>query len=956
MSSSSPGRSVFEKLSRPVREVLAEKRLLSPTAAQSAAIPHILSGENVLLIAPTGTGKTEAAVLPVLDMFLRNRPPHGISILYVTPLRALNRDLLGRLSSWAARLGFTVEVRHGDTPQKERQRQARAPPDLLVTTPETLQAILPAKRMRSHLASVRWVIVDEVHELAQDKRGVQLTLGLERLREITPDEFQRIGLSATVGNPREVARFLVGAGRDAEIIEVEAAKRFEFAVEYPFPGEADYELAQTLYTSPEAAARISRLEELIDSHTSTLVFVNARTVAEMLGSRLLMLDRRVAVHHGSLSRDERSRVEESFKAGVTKALVCTSTLELGIDIGLVDLSAQYMSPRQVSALIQRVGRSGHSLERTSKGIIIAASTDDILESIATIRRAEKRELEPTRMHMKALDVLAHQLAGLVLDYGEIGLDEALAVIRRAYPYQGLEKERLESTAGFLDQLGMLRLYGGRLTRTRRTRDYYYGNLSMIPDEKRYPIIDLSTGGMVGTLGDEFVETKARKGLTFIVKGRVWRIEAMPQDGRVYVTPVEDPTAAIPGWDGEMLPIPWELAQDVGALRHGLAEALRKEGLEKVVTAFARERVVERYAVRKVAEEIQEQIASGASVPTDKLVVLEAFRNFLIVHATLGERANKTIGYIFDYLLSTRALVRGWWADAYRILIETPEDIDETRLRELHSILFSVTPEVAEEVAQLQLVRSFPLAYYLKFVAARFGAIPRGLFIGENSLYQGMTSRFSETPVYRETLREVLQEKLDVEHARELFRSIHEGRVETRTFLAMDRPSPLAYHILNKFIEVPELIAPESVLKDSAAHMKAALRGERARLFCMNCWSWEHILRIGEMPEKPACEACGSGLLAVLNKLGLGVHDALMKKREKAPLADEELKLVSRARRSADLILSYGRRAAEALAVRGIGPQTASQILARMHDREEDFYKDLIQAKLKYLTTREFWDS
>ncbi|MEM2904967.1 MAG: DEAD/DEAH box helicase [Candidatus Bathyarchaeia archaeon] len=956
MPSRSLGRSVFDELSPAVREALAEKGLLSPTAPQRAAIPHILAGRNVLLIAPTGTGKTEAALLPVLDMFLRDRAVRGISILYVTPLRALNRDMVGRLSSWAARLGFTVEVRHGDTPLKERQRQARSPPDLLVTTPETLQAILPARRMRAHLACVRWVIVDEVHELAQDKRGVQLTVGLERLREVAKNEFQRIGLSATVGNPEEVARFLVGVGRDVTVVEAEATKRFEFTVEYPFPGEADYELAQTLYTSPEAAARISRLKELIESHTSTLVFVNARTVAEMLGSRLLMLEPSVAVHHGSLSRDERSRVENSFRTGAVKALVCTSTLELGVDIGLVDLSVQYMSPRQVSTLIQRVGRSGHSMERTSRGIIIATSTDDILESIAAVRRAEKRQLEPTQIHVKALDVLAHQLAGLVMDLGETSLDEASAIIRRAYPYQDLERERLESTASFLDQLHVLRLKGGRLARTGRTRDYYYTNLSMIPDEKRYPIIDVSTGSMVGTLGDEFIQTKARVGLTFIVKGRVWRIEAMPQDDRVYVTPIEDPTAAIPGWDGEMLPIPWELAEDVGRLRGLFAEALQKGSLENVVNSFSRDRVAERYAVRKVAEELQEQIASGAPVPTDRLLVLEAFRNYLIVHAALGERANRALGYIFDYLLSTHAFIRGWWTDAYRILIETPEDIDEARLKELHSVLFSVTPELAEEIAQLQLVRSFPLDYYMKFIASRFGAIPRGLFIGEGSPYQGMTPRFSETPIYRETVREVLQEKLDVEHVKQLFRSVKTGEVKTCTFLALERPSPLAYHVLNKFIEVPELIAPESMLKDGAAHMKTALSREQVRFFCMNCWSWEDTVRIKDMAEKPTCATCGSGLLAVLNKLGLGVHDALRKKRERASLTEEELRLVARARRTADLVLSYGRRATEALAVQGIGPQTASQILAKMHDREEDFYKDLIQARLKYLTTREYWDN
>ncbi len=371
---------VFQNLSEPIRLALAESGIRTPTPPQTIAIPKIMAGGNILLIAPTGSGKTEAVLLPILDQLTKLERRQGISIIYITPLRALNRDLLKRLDYWHSKLGFTVEIRHGDTPQKDRRRQSLKPPDFLVTTPETLQAILPGKRMRSHLSNVRWVIIDEVHELAGERRGAQLTVGLERLRKVTGKDFQRIGLSATIGNPEQVAGFVSGE-RPVEVVQVLPPKEAKYFVEFPHPTDEDNVVAQSLYTAPEAAARLNRIWELAENHDSTLIFVNSRTNAETLGSKFHQLKRNVGVHHGSLPKEERVRVENEFKSGKIKALVCTSTLELGIDIGNVDLTIQYMSPRQVSALIQRVGRSGHSLDRVSEGQIMAVSTEDILESV-----------------------------------------------------------------------------------------------------------------------------------------------------------------------------------------------------------------------------------------------------------------------------------------------------------------------------------------------------------------------------------------------------------------------------------------------------------------------------------------------------------------------------------------------------------------------------------------------
>ena len=426
------------------------------------AFPPILEGKNVLLIAPTGTGKTEAVLLPIFSKLVeqKNQDRKGIQVIYITPLRALNRDMFKRLTFWSQQLDITIEVRHGDTEMKIRRKQALKPPQMLVTTPETLQAILPGSQMRRHLGNVQCIVIDEVHDLAESKRGAQLSIALERMVEATGKEFQRVGLSATVGNPEEVARFVVGTNREISIVQAVLAKNYRYRVEYLTPTEKDYELAAKLETAPEAAARIRRLMELIDSHKSTLVFVNSRTIVELLGHRFDQLNRQdIAVHHGSLSREERVATEDAFKSGELKAIICTSTLELGIDIGNVDLVIQYMSPRQVSSLIQRVGRSGHSLERLSEGVIVTAYPDDTLESIAAVANAKANKIEPVIFHKNALDVLAHQIAGVLMDKQTITQEELLALIQRAYPYSTLTEEKLQDVVQFLESIHKLRTEG-----------------------------------------------------------------------------------------------------------------------------------------------------------------------------------------------------------------------------------------------------------------------------------------------------------------------------------------------------------------------------------------------------------------------------------------------------------------------------------------------------------------
>ena len=954
-----PDADVFELLAKPIRRTVAELGFSKPTLPQTLAIPTILSGRNVLLIAPTGSGKTEAVLLPIFSKIVQQKDRKGISIIYITPLRALNRDMVKRLTFWSERLGISVDVRHGDTETKTRRKQAREPPQMLVTTPETLQAILPGSQMRKHLSRVQHVIVDETHELASSKRGTQLTIGLERLREITETEFQRVGLSATIGNPDEVAKFLAGTKRQITIIHAALAKNFRYHIENPVPTEKDHELAAKLETSPEATARIRRLTDLIDSHKSTLVFVNSRTLAEMLGHKLTQLGRTdVAVHHGSLSKEERIAIEDEFKSGQLKAIICTSTLELGIDIGNVDLTIQYMSPRQVSSLIQRVGRSGHSLERLSEGVIVTAYPDDTLESIAAVGNAEANRIEPVSFHENALDVLAHQIAGILMENNTITVNQLLLIIHGAYPYRKLSKKMLMDVIDFLESLNKLRTEGTTLRRTGRTREYYYGNLSMIPDEKRYPVINVLTDRKIGTLGDEFMALDARIGLHFIMRGKVWRIIQIEEEtGIVHVVPAEDPFAAIPGWDGEILPVPFELAQQTGKTREKIGKLLQKgKTAENVAQELAIELNTDKTTLLNTVTEIDDHLKEGAPLPTQNHVVLEGFDRYLIVHACFGETVNRTLGGVFDSVLSEREIITGWWANGYRILIETPRRLSKWELDPLPEAMFHLSADEVDTAFGKYVKAKFPFAYKMKFVAERFGALPRGKTMSYERQAK-LKAAFEDTPIYDETLREALLEKADVGRVKQIMKDVEEGKIKVSTLIRAEKPTPLAFHILSQYADITELMAPEHVLLSNIDRMKMSIEARTVTLLCMKCWEWAHQAKVKDLLDEPECENCGSNLLTLLYPSQHVQHmkDALHGRREGKDLSEEELKELSQARRKADLILSYGKQAVIALQVKGVGAETASRILGKMHPKEDEFYMDLLKAKIQYLRTREFWD-
>lgn len=941
--------SVFDDLHPMIRDGLDKLGISTPTPPQVIVIPAILGGDNVLLVSPTASGKTEAALLPVFDMFIKGAKDKGINILYITPLRALNRDIDKRMMFWAEHLGITVEVRHGDTSQKQRSRQTRKPPQMLITTPETLQAILPSKGMRKHLEAVKWVIIDEIHDLAASKRGAQLTVGLERLDKAAKRSPQRIGLSATVGNPDTVARFLGGKQRVTRV-EVTVDKTYEYGVQFPQPTDADFDLADELSTSPKAASRLNKIRDLVAQHNSTLIFVQGRGQAEALGFRLKQMDPLIEVHHGSLSKEERHNVEDRFKAGELKGIVCTSTLQLGIDIGEVDLTIQYQSPRQVSALIQRVGRAGHKISRLSEGVTIPAYGEDALECLVSSDLARKNSLEPTLVHMNPLDVLTHQIVGLTvmsLDDG-IKAKEVYNIAKRAFPFKDYTLEEYEELVEFLKQIGLLNKEGELLKKTGKGRRYYYENLGMINDERRYPFINAISDEMVGTVGDEFWSLRARVGLNVILKGRVWRILQIDEErGVLHALPSTDPLGAAPGWDGELIPVTREVAEEAGNLRFRINESDSLESL-------AQELDTDLASLKEVDDETKAHLKSGLPLPSASNLVLEVWDQYVIIHSTRGEKFNMALGAILDAALSEKELIYNWWNDPYRILIEAPNKLNKYEVEEIETLIKSLTKKETERLLNEYMHARFPFGYKMNFIAQRFGVIPRGKMMGPERT-ENLYYRFRDTPIYHETIREAYHEKLDREGVKEIVTGIGTGTIEVFTKLVSE-PSILARHILEKYADVEELMATDATITDQIEYMRQNIHSRRVRLACVNCGEWHTQIRIRELDDHPKCGNCGNGLLSMMRRNQDPEHFLKLLKRwnQDEELFGEDQDILVHGRKTADMVLSYGRKAVEALMVYGVGPVTSYQVLSRMHRSQEEFYKDLLKAKIQYMKTRQYW--
>ena len=946
----------YEGLSKPLRHVLTERGFEVPTEPQAMAIPEILRGKNVLLIAPTGTGKTEAAFLPILNMYILNseRSP-GIKILYITPLRALNRDILERLEWWCGRLDVKIAVRHGDTGKNERTRQSKSPPDLLVTTPETLQAILPGRVLSRHLRSVRWVIVDEIHELAADKRGSQLSLSLERLRWLAGHDFQIIGLSATIGSPDRVAKLLVGTRRDCEIVRVPVARKMELEIHYPEPTPQDVKLSEKLFTYPEVAARLRLIRGILSENRSVLLFTNTRSIAEILASRFRVWDPEfpVGIHHSSLSKPARLTAESGLKNGDLKGLVCTSSLELGIDVGHIDRCIQYNSPRQVTRLLQRVGRSGHRIGRVAKGSIITLNSEDTLESMAIARRSLIEDLEPVLVPEKPLDTLNQQLVGLLMSKSRWYLEEVLNLFRKSYPYRDLTEEDLVKVLTYMHgrypRLAFFSPEDRIIAKPRNSKvlyKYYYENLSMIPDQKNYLIVDETEDIPVGIVDEAFVAEYGQPGVKFIVRGRPWRIN-YAYGNKIYVRPIEDPTGAIPSWVGEEIPVPFEIASEVGKIR-SLVEEQRAAGFSR---SEIQHLIQEKYPVvldvaSKAISDTLDQIDQGTPVPTERRITIEEWDEYVVLHACLGTLVNRTLAQLIGHVLAERlGHTVGVKQDPYRIVIQAFGEAD------IEDILLSLSTTSSEAVRDLILravIKTGLFKRRLIHVARKFGAISKGVDFSTVSLRQ-LVKSFEGSVIYEQALKDTFASDLDINRTLEVLQRIQVGEIDLVRVGEEDSLTPIARVGFEKLSRRTTLIPAEKLRRLMIESAKARLLNEPVTLVCASCWAYVEMRKTKEIGDSTVCPDCGSSEIGAV-KMTEDETRALLSKSHRNR---ERTKRVQRIEESAKLYKEFGVEALIAFAGRRLGLTQVEKILTDEPKLGDHFYELVAEAEREAMR-RGFW--
>lgn len=882
-------------------------------------------------MAPTGFGKTEAAVLPILsklaELKARGVVLDGVQALYITPLRALNRDMVERLSFFCKMLGLTLGVRHGDTSSYERVKQKQQPPHILVTTPESLGALLVAG-MRDSLKNVRFVVVDEVHELAYSKRGVQLSLALARLSLLA--KFQTIGLSATVASPRDVAAFL---GPKVEIVDASGLRKMHLEVVRPKEGVALEGMSR------ETASRLAALSDLVRTHKKTLVFVNTRFMAEALGALLRpLLGEDFAVHHSSLSKEARLEVEQLFKSGGLKALVCTSSLELGMDIGDVDLVVQVGSPRQVTRLVQRVGRSGHKHHLVPKGVVVATDDLDQVEAEVLVVLAHARRLEPQALRNGCLDVLAHQIAGLALDFGRIRLRGAVDVFRaRSYLYRDLDLVAARAVVDQLSSEGLVAFDGDFIEPNARTRFYYYENLSTIADLKKFFVKNAEANKNVALLDEAFVSNYLQVGAAFIARGRAWKVLSMDEE-EIVVEPARDVEAAIPDWVGEEIPVEKGVAALVAQAVAGRADAvIGKEnegggsaaGPREDVTAasglFGAEAggATDAVVVPAVASDsfsrafVSKQAAFFT--PSASTLVVECQKSVAVVHAFFGHKINAALAQLLAASFAARGKAVRTRASAYGVVLEFSKAADGEAVA---SILRSLKGAAVRPMLEKQLPESPMFATRFVHVAKRFG------FLRKDRDYTAVSVKrlavlMRESVIGREVLAELFYDKLDAVGLEEALPSA------SVRVLAADHWSALAKAMLDAG-GFSELYAASEPTEKVVKAFEEDLLAKRVVLHCDFC-KQRFSRQLSALKEPLKCIHCDSPRL---------FPEDYLSKPEQA--------------RVAGLVSSYGRKAVLALSTYGVGPEGAARVLSRLHKTDVDLFYDLLQSQKDFIRTKKFW--
>ncbi|ODU00310.1 MAG: hypothetical protein ABS79_03595, partial [Planctomycetes bacterium SCN 63-9] len=820
------------------------KRFGSPTLPQRLGWPEIASGQHTLIVSPTGSGKTLAAFLAALNhLWKESRSRSGVGILYISPLKALNEDVQRNLTiplegilAEAEELEFplrrlTAAVRSGDTKPNDRAKQIRKPPDILITTPESLHLMLTS-RARETLGTISHVIVDEIHALCGNKRGVFLSLLLERLERLNPRSFTRIGLSATQRPLDEVARYLGGSRliepdgketriepRTVQIVDAGSRRKLDLQVRWP---EAVYDPEKPPRPNDSIWPRIeAELLRLVAQHRSTIIFANNRRLVEKLTAKLnqLALDdetpspQRFRAHHGSLNLDERRITEAELKRGDLSAVVATASLELGIDVEAVELVCQVESPGNIARGLQRVGRAGHVVGGTGKGVLLAKTPGDLLESAALCRAMLRGDVEHLRVPTNCLDMLAQQMVAMVA-VERWDVPDLFNLVRCAYPYRDLTAEAFESVLKLIS--GRFRGDTFRDLRARIVWDPIHNRLAplpgssrlalagggAIPDTGQYPVYLGNEGPRLGELDEEFVFER-RVGEAFLLGNATWQIEAI-EPHRVVVRRAEGSQAVVPFWRGENAPRSPELAQAIGTLSREIRDRLDDPS---VIEWLKEECCLDNTSATRLLSFIRRQMQLAGALPDDRTILIESFRDpagelGLAILTTFGGKVNHGLKLAIQAKFRNRfgIVVSCLHADE-GVLVRLP------RLEEIPFDLFrDLTGERVEALIREELAESALFGLRFRQNAARALLMPRPDPSKRTPLWlQRLRAKdllqialqFPDFPIVIETFRECLDDDLDLNRLKHILDDVQAGgiRVVTREG---EIASPMASSLIFRF--------------------------------------------------------------------------------------------------------------------------------------------------------------
>ena len=920
---------VFELLDKKIQKWLKEtKGFLEPTSPQLKSIPSILKGKNILLRAPTGYGKTLAVMLPIIHLIKQknkeNEGPteRGIKAVYITPLRSLNRDVFQRIVQLGASVWIDVDIRHGDTSQKERRAQLKHPPHILITTPETMQILLTSANFKKYFSHLNHVIIDEIHELFESKRGSQLSVLLERLEEISP-KYQRIGLSATIGDINEIKKFLCPY-QECEVLITDEKKDYEIIIEYPEPNEKDMEIADKLLISKKSASLLRRMDFYLNNCKNALIFTNTRQGAEILGSRLkkyLGNKHVIEVHHSSLSKQARIETENKFKKGEIKAIVATSSLELGIDIGSVDLVLQSMSPRQVSKLTQRIGRGGHKAGLKSKGVIFPINIEDLIESKAIVKKMEEKWLETPIPYNKPYDVLINQIIGMLIstkkeenkNYTE---KKIYNIIKKSYAFKDLTEEEFKNIIDFMQEIKLIyrKFIDNKtiLIRTKKAFNYFYNNLSMIPDEKSYVVINEELNQKIGVLHQGFVIQYCAPGNSFMMKGTAWTITEI-EDEKIKVVRAKNEEGAVPSWEGELIPVSKTIAQTVGILR-------------KKTNAF-----------KKLKQEV---------IPDNKTLLFENFKNIGVLHSCFGSKINTTLANILSAMISAKIGANiGLKISPYKIIFSLPEGESAEIINE---VLIQLKPEWIETIISKYLKNSSVYLFRFFNIAKKMGVINKYADFSKARIKK-LAEIYEHTPLDEEVMKTIFKEKMDVKGTKKLINDLSSKKIKliSRTDL-----SPLSVMSLESD-RINSFMASDKQDLEILNIIDKRLKNKQWFLVCTHCGKELGKRSYENIPEKMKCPVCESEFIGFIQpKLKEKFVKELKNEIKGKKYGKKE---VENLRKTALLYHTYGKKAMYVMGAYGIGPETARRILLEFYINKKELIKRIIESERNFLRTKRFWE-